>query len=120
MTVENGIIEVKIGDKTIGFKFGTYTFKVIRELTGVDTIEEVFKTLTKSNNAEFIVSFVQACAIHYAKEKKQDHNFSDLDAAGWIDEMGLVSSRLMITELIKSYTVKNLPAPATGHLAEQQ
>jgi len=120
MTVENGIIEIKLGEKIMGFKFGTYTFKVIRELTGVDTIEEVFKKLTVSNNAEFIVSFVQSCAIHYAKEKKQDYNFSDMDAAGWIDEMGLVTSRLMITELIKAYTAKNLPAPTTGQLVEQQ
>jgi hypothetical protein len=120
MTVENGVIEIKVDDKTIGFKFGTYTFKIIRELTGIETIEEVFKKLTVSNNAEFIVSFVQACAIHYAKEKKQEHDFSELEVAGWIDEMGLVASRLMITELIKAYTAKNLPAPVTGQLAEQQ
>ncbi len=121
MTVENGIIEVQVGDKTIGFKFGTYTFKVIRELTGVDTIEDVFKKLTISNNAEFLVSFVQACAIHYAREKRVGKvDFSDMDAAEWIDEMGLVASRLMITELIKAYTVKNLPAPETGHMVEQQ
>jgi hypothetical protein len=120
MIAENGIIEIDINGQKRGFKFGTYTFKVIREISGVDTIEGVFTTLTKSNNAEFIVSFVQACAIHYAKEKGLDTKITDMQVSDWIDEMGLVNCRLMITELIRAYTAKNLPAPATGQLAAQQ
>jgi hypothetical protein len=114
MTVENGVIEKEIQGKTVGFKFGTYTFKVIRQLTGIEVMEDVFRKLTVNNNVEFLVSFLQACAIHYAKEKGQNSEITEEQVCDWMDEIGLADSRMMIMELIKAFTVKNLKAPVTA------
>lgn len=119
MIVEKGIIEIEVFGETKGFKFGTYTFKVIRELTGIDTIEEVFTSLTASNSLEFLSSFVHACAIHYAREKKIEEP-SELDVSNWMDEIGLTKSRDIVTALIKAFTTKNLNAPVTAGLEAQQ
>ena len=112
--------EVQISGKTRGFEFGTYTFKLIAEETGINTVEGVFNALVpteedvKQINMSFMSSFCFCCAKHYALIKKEKIDFTEIDVAGWLDELGFLESSNIIQDLIKIYSEKNLKAPETG------
>jgi hypothetical protein len=121
------MVEVEIGGKTRGFKFGTYTFKLIEQETGIKTIQGVFEKLLRSDNGEikaqpelnlgFLSTFFYCCAKHYAIQKKQVVDFNEADVSVWFDELGFEKSSEIVTRLIKTYTdstTKNGKAPETG------
>jgi hypothetical protein len=119
------MIEFKEG-KIKGLKFGTYTFRIINELMGKDTpIEEVFKSLEKTDGSlldkfEFLNKFCYACAKHYSLSKKLEVDFSEIDVADWIDEIGIVTAQSYMNELLKVYAgnaTKNMEALETGQPA---
>lgn len=118
------MIEFQIEGRTRGFKFGTYTFKLINQLTGEKSIEEVFALLDGSDKTpmeriEFKRMFFLACAQHYAMSKKQEIDFNELDVSDWIDEIGYTDMQTYLGELIKVYlekASKNSKALETGQL----
>jgi hypothetical protein len=121
------MIEKEISGKVRGFKCGTYTFTIIRELTGVDTVQEVFRRLfpipgaeTSIENLDFINKFYFACAKHYCKSKKIEVDFEEVDVQDWIEELGADESLDVMSNLLKTYSEKNLKAPETTPGPEQQ
>lgn len=113
------MVEEIISGKNRGFKFGTYTYKLLEKETGVKTIEELFRRLSEKSgendevNISFLLSFLFCCAKHYAISKKQEIDFTEEEVADWFDEMGLERSTKIVTELISTYTdttTKNLKA----------
>lgn len=117
------MIEVEINGVTRGFKFGTYTFKLINELSGDKSIEDVFELLSNSekhsmtDRINFLRTFYFACAQHYTLSKKQKVDFDEIEVSDWIDEMGIEKTSDIMAQLLKVYTdknTKNVKAPETG------
>lgn len=104
------MIEFEIEGKKRGFRFGTYTFRIINELLGRDVpIEEVFKRLEDSDvplveKFDYTVKFCLACAKHYAMTKKQEIDFTEFDVSEWIDELGMTTVQKHMAELVKVYS----------------
>ena len=112
------MIEIEVNGRTRGFVFGTYTLKIIREETGIETVEELWSRLfpghekgTSIEYLDFINKFYYSCAKHYAKSKKQDVDFTDADVSDWLDEMGKDKCFEIFNQLVKTFTEKNMTAP---------
>jgi|SRR6478609_1687860 len=110
--------EVEVYGKSRGFIFGTYTLKIIREQTGINTVEELWQRLfpdqqkeTSIEYLDFLTKFFYCCALHYTKSKKQEVDFSEIDVSDWLDEIGKEKSLEIFSELVKTYTEKNMTAP---------
>ena len=101
-----------------GMKFGTYTFQLINEIAGTTTTEEVFERLS-GGGIEFASQFYFACAKHYALSKKQPVDFTELDVMDWLDDLGPQEVTRITTELLNTFTAKNLMAPKTQGPKEQ-
>jgi hypothetical protein len=107
------MVEFEVFGKTRGFKLGTYTFKLINQEAGTKTVEEVFEKL-KEKREDFACTFYWCCAKHWAMSAKQDVDFSEVDVADWLDELGLEQMQTISAQLFKTYITKNLKAPETG------
>ena len=109
------MIEKTVNGVTHGFRFGTYTFKILSELTGEDMeIEDVFDALS-NKSVRFVSTFYYACAKHYAISKTGQCDFSEVHIADWLDELGFEGGQEIFQALIKAYQLKNQKAPETGH-----
>lgn len=107
------MIEFEVSGKKRGFKFGTYTFKLVNELAGTTTTEEVFMGMQKGD-VGFAAKFYFACAKHYAMSKKLAIDFEEVDVCDWLDELGVDEAGRITRELMNVYASKNMKAPATG------
>lgn len=110
-------MEFEVFGKQRGFKLGTYTFKMINQMAGTKTIEEVFERL-KSGGMDFASTFYFCCAKHYAMSNKTPIDFEEVDVADWLDELGPQRASEITVELFKVYTLKNLGAPETGQVLQ--
>jgi hypothetical protein len=110
------MIEFKIGDRERGLSFGMNTIKIITDLTGIKPLEEIFGKL-KDQDLTFVMTFFYACALHYAKSKKQDIDFTEFDTNEWMDELGLERVKEMIGQLFQTFNLKNYPAPPVQEMA---
>jgi hypothetical protein len=110
-------MEFEVLGKQRGFKLGTYTFKLINQLAGTKTIEEVFDRM-KNNDIDFNLTFYFCCAKHYAMSNKQTIDFQEVDVSDWLDELGQQKMSEITTELFKVYLLKNLKAPETGQVLQ--
>ena len=124
------------------FYFGTTTFKIIRQNTGLQYIEEVFthlsnkkkvgeeiiggKTIDKNEpvmsqleHIDFLAEFIFACAKAAAITLKNEVDFNEADAAYWMDVLGYEDAMTLVLELINSYADvgKNHQAPVMGQPA---
>lgn len=106
-------MEFEIKGKKHGFKFGTYTFKLINQRAGTKTVNEVFDKL-KAEDQEFVSTFYFCCAEHWAMSNDREIDFREVDVADWLDELGLDKVGELTTEMLKVYMSKNLKAPVTG------
>lgn len=132
------MIKRTIAGEERGFLFGTYTLKIIREVTGIEIIEDVFYGIanftwldrengvksdpirSQIDHMQFLNSVLYACAKHACiSEGKEHKHINEALVSDWMDELGLKEAMNLLTELIKSYTAKNVKAPVTG-LAELQ
>jgi hypothetical protein len=123
------MVEVEIGGVKRGFRLGMQTFRMMREITGIDTLDDVFRGI--ANNAApsghekqpirsqidhvfFINDFLYACAKDYARVAKQPFDYTKEDISDWMDECGLQEAMQVVGKLIQTYNEKNSKAPATG------
>lgn len=132
--------ELTISDKVRYFEFGTYTFKIIRQQTGVQTIENVFAYLSNKKNTgevdsegksitepimsqlehvDFICQFLFACAKHGALAMRQEVDFNDVNVSDWMDQIGYTAAMELVLQLIECYAdnEKNHKAPVMGQPA---
>lgn len=110
-------MEFEVFGKIRGFKFGTYTFKLINQATGTKTVQDVFTKLNEHDEG-FTCTFYFCCAKHWAMSKKQEVDFDEVEVADWLDELGMDKVRETTTELFKAYISKNQIAPAMGPEAQ--
>lgn len=131
--------EREISGRKRFFQFGTYTFKIIRQQTGVQFIEDVFSNLANKkrighengediygppimsqiDHIDYLTQFLFSCAKHAALSLKESIDFNDVDVSDWMDQIGYESAMALVTELIESYaeSEKNHKAPAMGQHA---
>lgn len=133
------MIEREIDGTTRRFVFGTLTFKILKDITGVKKINEVFERLVNKrvksdatvsdvfeedaiadevDHIDFIVSFLFACAKTASDLKGDVVDFNITKVYGWFDSLGMTSAMNLIKELTEIYTEKNRPAPETGQSKE--
>lgn len=125
---------IEINGRIRHFEFGTYTFKIIRELIGIKHVEEVFegisnKTAVRDDDGnvvlddnkdpvmkdvrsqvehiEFITMFLYACAMHGTKLNKEEVDFNDVEVSAWMDEIGVTKAYDLIGGLMESYNDKS-------------
>lgn len=131
--------EREISGKVRHFQFGTYTFKIIRQQTGVQFMEDVFFNLANKkkigtengkdvfgppimsqiDHIDYLCQFLFSCAKHAALSLKEEIDFNEVDVSDWMDIIGYESAMSLVTELIESYaeSEKNHKAPAMGQHA---
>lgn len=108
--------EFEIDGRKRGFLLGTYTFKLIKQVTGINNIPEVLKKM-QDGDEDFKCSFYFCCAKYYALHNKQEVDFEEIDVARWQDVLGY--RMIEITDsLFQAYT-KNWTAPTMGQAIEQ-
>lgn len=107
--------EFEVFGQTRGLKLGTYTFKLINELAGTKTIQDVMERFTQGDDG-FNCSFYFCCAKHWAMSKKKEIDFAEVDVIDWLDELGQEKVKEITNSLFKVYVEKNLKAPETGQL----
>ena len=118
------MIEIEVNGEKKGFVFGTNTFRIIRGVTGIQSMEDVMtglgnidKKRSQLEHVEFINDFLWSCAQDYARKMKLSMEFTTADVSDWMDEIGLQETMNIVAELIKSYHEKNLKAPRTAGLS---
>lgn len=127
------MIQREISGVVRSFYFGTYTFKIIRQNTGIQFIEDVFNHLANKKKVDdkfepvmsqlehidFLAQFIFACAKHAAMSLKKEVDFNEIDVADWMDVLGYESAMALVLELINSYAdaEKNHQAPVMGQPA---
>lgn len=131
------MISREISGKTRHFQFGTYTFKIIRQDTGLQYIEDVFTHLSNKKkriedgkevespvmsqleHIDFLSAFLLSCAKHGAMTVKEAIDFNEVDVSNWMDEIGYESAMALVVELVESYAdvEKNHKAPVMGQPA---
>lgn len=122
------MIEKTLDGKIRAFIFSTRTFVFIRELTGVDDIDEVFQRLVNRKkkvdgedvsftevpivshiaHVDFLVKVLLSCAKTASERQKEPIDFDESDIYAWYDEMGVEESFNLINNLTLSYVSKNL------------
>lgn len=133
------MIEREIDGVTRRFVFGTYTIKILKEIAGVKSINEVLEKLVNKrkkqdavlgdvfedediadsvDHQDFIVKFLYACAKNACMLKGITVDFSEVNLYEWFDLLGTESAMLLIKELVEIYTEKNRPAPQAGQSKE--
>lgn len=127
--------EREISGRKRYFQFGTYTFKIIRQQTGMQYIEGVFAALANKKkigtengkditepvmsqleHIEFLSQFLFSCAKHAALSLNEKIDFNEVNVSDWMDEIGYESAMSLVLELIESYAEeeKNHKAPVMG------
>jgi hypothetical protein len=111
------MIEFEVQGEKRGFKLGTYTFKLINQMSNTKTINDVFTKMSE-HSEDFTSVFYYCCAKHYAMSKKLPVDFEEVHVADWLDDLGAEKVKVLTEELFKVYLTKNLKAPETGQVLQ--
>lgn len=123
-------VKFTIGEKERGFKFGTYTARLIEEqsklklsdflnrMSGKAVEEEVdgqkVVRQIEAPDLECQSKFYFCCALHYAKSNKTEADFDQADVDDWRDELGADKLNEITADLFNQYSLKNSTPPMTG------
>lgn len=106
-----GVFEFTIGDKQRGLKFGMYGLKLACEFEQCTLDQLLFRIGNGGGagvSAGTLLNIFFGAATHYAKSKKQEIDFNDMDVSDWIDEIGLQKSMEYLKEGFSQFVPKNL------------
>lgn len=93
-------LELSGGGK-IPLYFGTWSLARFCELNGNLSFSQMQETFSQDISYKHIISLVLCGAEHYCRKHKQPFDYSDIDAADWIDGIGGLSSQKAF-ELLKA------------------
>jgi len=122
-------VTFKVNEVDRGFKFGTYTARLIEEKSG-DKLSQFLekmsgKTVEKDGvievtppNLESQSKFYFCCALHWAKSNKVDVDFDQADVDDWRDELGVEKVSNLTADLFNQYSLKNALPPTAGETTE--
>jgi hypothetical protein len=112
------MIEREIKGVKRSFEFGTHTFRVIAQDTGMTAMQDIFDRIGKVD-VPFWVSVFFATAKTACWLDKTKVDFTEDDVYLWVDEISINELESILAQLIDAYKTKNIKAPTTG-LAENQ
>ena len=82
------MFELKLKDKTIPLKWGTWSMKRFTEIQGKD-LNEYFNLLSENKfTLNDIVCLLQAAAEYGCKKSNLPIDFGEMEICEWIDEVG--------------------------------
>lgn len=103
--------EFELGGKTRGFRFGTYSTRLIEEQTGVSDLQTIMDRL-KEQNIKMLSAFFFSCARHYSHSvSKQPVDYDEVDVNDWLDELGPAKAADAMLALFHQYLPKNSEPP---------
>lgn len=111
-----GIIERDILGKSRGFKFGTYQMGLLSELQGT-ALSDLENVDADKNNFKTLINYLYSAAVSYCKSNKIQIDFTNVDVADWIDEIGLDEAGKIVsdgTEINTGIISKKVSAPQEG------
>lgn len=112
--IGTGIFTIKLGEKTVGFKFGMYASAITEKESGYG-IFEVFKRIFEepSESSLLVLNYMYGGAVAYAKSKGEKEPTVD-EVGDWMEEIGIDEAMKIYSDSITSYKsklLKNNPAP---------
>ncbi len=122
-------VNFKVNEVDRGFKFGTYTGRLIEKesgdklslflekMSGKTTIEGD-KVTVIAPDLESQSKFYYCCALHWAKSNKKEVNFDQADVDDWRDELGADKVSELTADLFNQYSPKNALPPKEGEITE--
>ena len=108
--MEKSIFELKIGEKTRGFKFGTYSMSITCQKENC-TLGELIAKVSGDVQPLTVLHVIYGGAVAYAKSKKQTVDFDESDVSDWLDELGFDVAMKLLREGLEVYEPKNSAAP---------
>jgi|SRR6187549_3111411 len=124
-------VTFKVNGVDRGFKFGTYTARLIEEKSGDKLslfLEKMSgKTVEKDEHGGVEVippdlesqsKFYFCCALHWAKSNKISVDFDQVDVDDWRDELGVDKVSDLTADLFNQYSLKNALPPMAGETTE--
>ncbi len=122
-------VTFKVNEVDRGFKFGTYTARLIEEKSG-DKLSLFLEKMSGKTEGEGDLikvippdiesqsKFYFCCALHWAKSNKKDVDFDQADVDDWRDELGADLVSDLTTDLFNQYSLKNALPPKAGETTE--
>lgn len=122
-------VTFKVNEVDRGFKFGTYTARLIEEKSGDKLSLFLEKMSGKTIEVNGIVEsippdlesqskFYFCCALHWAKSNKKEIDFDQADVDDWRDELGVEKVSDLTADLFNQYSLKNALPPKEGETTE--
>ena len=108
--MEKSIFELKIGDKTRGFKFGTYSMSITCQKENC-TLGELILKLDGEAQPLTVLHVIYGAAVSFAKSKKQVVDFDESEVSDWLDELGFDTAMKLLRAGLEVYEPKNSSPP---------
>lgn len=108
MLQQRGYYTIKLGDgKQIPLRFCTWTFKRFCEVNGNMTLTQLQDALSSGMTLSGFVSLLLCAAEYVSIKDKKEFEYTDMDAADWIDEMGGIAGDgfvAMLKVIVETFT----------------
>lgn len=108
MLQQRGYYTIKLGNgKEVPLRFCTWTFKRFCEINGNMTLSQLQDALSSGMTLSGFVSLLLCAAEYICVKEKKEFNYTDMEAADWIDEMGGIAGSgflSMMSVIIDSFT----------------
>lgn len=107
------MFELKLKDKTIPLKWGTWSMKRFTEIQGKE-LNDYFDMLSQNKfGLNDVISLLQAAAEYGFKKSNLEIDFGEIEICEWIDEVGGLNSEqlkgffeYMVNTVVSNTTIK--------------
>lgn len=89
---ERGYYTIQTPAGKVGLRFSSWTFKRYSEMKGNIPFHALFQHIAEMTFSDFC-DFLLCAAENYCKEQKEKFDYSDFDAANWIDYLGGINGK---------------------------
>lgn len=106
--MENGIFEFKVGEKTVGLRFGTRALRILEKKMKLDI--SVILTIASEGKTgiDFMCDIFECAALDYCHTKKVEVDFTNEDMPDWVDAIGGLNAGLkVLADGLTHYHPKN-------------
>jgi hypothetical protein len=102
--LNNCIVDFEINGKKRGFKFGTLAVRMIMELRGLNSINDLIIRMSNAADIPFTLDILYCAAKSWCMAKKVEIDFTQEDVADWMDEIGLDEATSIINKAFTQYS----------------
>lgn len=108
MLQQRGFYAISLGNgKKIQLRFCTWTFKRFCELNGNLTLSQLQDALSSGMTLSGFISLLLCAAEYVCLKDKKEFEYTEMDAAEWIDEIGGIAGSgfiEMLSVIVASFT----------------